>query len=433
MNTNFDSNEPNIDIHIDNCEDFTMEMPAPVREIINTIESHGFEAFAVGGCVRDSLLERAPDDWDITTSALPEQVKNMFPRTIDTGIQHGTVTVMMKNTGYEITTYRIDGEYEDGRHPNSVEFSSKLVDDLKRRDFTINAMAYNDNAHLVDEFDGIGDLNHHLIRCVGDARERFTEDALRMMRAIRFSAQLGFTIEEQTYDAILALAPAISKVSMERVMIELGKTLLSDHPDYVIQFVETGLFKDKLPVVHRILSDAHHKIVLEMLKLSKKDMILRLTALLHYASPEDARETLRDLKLDNHTVDTVTRLVSCAKLTIHETEPDVREALHVYGRDFFPYLLDHHEAATIAKERVTGILLPSQKKHLAALRRLSTEILERGDCFTIKDLDITGHDLMEYGLKGPEIGKTLDSLLHMVIENPALNEKGALIALIENL
>ena len=179
-----------MNININKPDTFEINMPENVAEIISTIEANGFEAFAVGGCVRDTLLGRNPDDWDITTSALPGEIKAMFPRTIDTGIQHGTVTIMIGKTGYEVTTYRIDGEYEDGRHPASVEFSSKLADDLKRRDFTINAMAYNNTSHLVDEFNGIIDLNNKIIRCVGDAKERFSEDALRMMRAIRFSAQL---------------------------------------------------------------------------------------------------------------------------------------------------------------------------------------------------------------------------------------------------
>lgn len=422
-----------MNININKPDTFEINMPENVAEIISTIEANGFEAFAVGGCVRDTLLGRNPDDWDITTSALPKEIKAMFPRTIDTGIQHGTVTIMIGKTGYEVTTYRIDGEYEDGRHPTSVEFSSKLADDLKRRDFTINAMAYNNTSHLVDEFNGISDLNNKIIRCVGDAKERFSEDALRMMRAIRFSAQLKFSIEEQTYAAILTLAPTITKVSMERVQIELGKTLVSDNPDYVIKFVETGLFKSQLPVIDRILSDSHCKTTLAMLRATRPSLTLRLAALLYFATPEETRKTLRNLKLDNHTVDTVTKLVTYAQTEIKATEADVREALHVYGKDFLPLLLALQDAAITAKENVTGIMLTSQKNHLAVLRSLAATILERGDCFMIKDLAVTGHDLMKYGLTGPAIGQTLDKLLHIVIENPNLNDKASLIAMIENM
>ena len=170
-------------------------MPEKVSAIIRQLKSAGYDAYAVGGCVRDSVLGRTPHDWDITTSARPQQVKAVFGHTIDTGIQHGTVTVMLDHEGFEVTTYRIDGEYEDARHPKSVEYTLNLRDDLKRRDFTINAMAYNEDAGLVDAFDGRGDLKRGVIRCVGDPEERFTEDALRMLRAVRFAAQLGFSIE----------------------------------------------------------------------------------------------------------------------------------------------------------------------------------------------------------------------------------------------
>ena len=187
--------------------DIQIRLPEKVRFIINELENAEHEAYAVGGCVRDSILGRIPDDWDITTSATPMQVKEVFPRTIDTGIQHGTVTVMLDKDGFEVTTYRIDGEYEDSRHPKEVIFTSNLVEDLKRRDFTINAMAYNDRAGLIDVFDGMLDIKRRCIRCVGKAEERFTEDALRIMRAVRFSAQLGYEIEEDTKKAISLIAP----------------------------------------------------------------------------------------------------------------------------------------------------------------------------------------------------------------------------------
>ena len=183
-----------------------MNLPVNVKEIITTLENAGYEAYAVGGCVRDTLLNKEPDDWDITTSATPEEAKALFPRTIDTGIQHGTITVLMGKETYEVTTYRIDGEYEDSRHPKEVIFTSNLLEDLKRRDFTINAMAYNDRSGIVDAFDGMKDLENKVIRCVGNPRERFTEDALRMMRAVRFAAQLGFTVVPETLSQIRALA-----------------------------------------------------------------------------------------------------------------------------------------------------------------------------------------------------------------------------------
>ena len=179
-----------------------INLPRKVLMIINNLQLHGYEAYAVGGCVRDSILARRPEDWDITTSARPEEIKKLFRRTVDTGIEHGTVTVLLGKDSYEVTTYRIDGAYEDSRHPKEVRFTNKLEEDLRRRDFTINAMAYNDDVRLVDAFGGMQDLNHHLIRCVGDPKERFSEDALRILRAVRFSAQLNFPIEPDTAGAI---------------------------------------------------------------------------------------------------------------------------------------------------------------------------------------------------------------------------------------
>ena len=200
-----------------------IRLPEHVQQIIQRLEKEGYEAYAVGGCIRDTLLGRLPQDWDITTSACPQAVKELFSHTVDTGIRHGTVTVLLNRQGYEVTTYRIDGEYEDGRHPKSVTFTGELAEDLKRRDFTINAMAYNETRGLVDEFDGTGDLKRGIIRCVGSPVERFEEDALRMLRAVRFAAQLGFDIEEETGAAVAALSGTIAKVSAERIQMELVK------------------------------------------------------------------------------------------------------------------------------------------------------------------------------------------------------------------
>lgn len=412
---------------------FTIELPENVKYIISTIEGNNLEAYAVGGCVRDTILGKEPDDWDITTSALPTQVKSFFKRTIDTGIAHGTVTVMLDKTGYEVTTYRIDGDYSDGRHPDTVEFSVRLVDDLMRRDFTINAMAYNDKYGLVDEFDGITDLNNKIIRCVGKPEERFSEDALRMMRAIRFSAQLTFSIENNTLNAIRTLAPTISKISMERIHVELGKTLLSPNPDYVLMYSQTGLFKYILPVLDNALKGKYSKKILTTLRLVPADINLRYAALFSASTSDEAVSTLRTLKMDNKTIDTVSKLVKYSQEDIEETEPAVRAALNKYGRDLMPLLHELMLAKYKASEEITGIKNLSRIHHLLTIKRLSDDILERGDCFTIKDLDISGNDLIEYGLKGQEIGDTLKALLDVVIENPKLNEKGTLIALIEHI
>ena len=231
----------------------TINLPEKVKFIIDTITAAGFEAFAVGGCIRDSILGRNPADWDITTSAKPEQVKALFAKTFDTGIQHGTITVLLDKEGFEVTTYRIDGEYEDSRHPKEVVFTSNLIEDLKRRDFTINAMAYNETVGLVDEFGGLEDIDRGVIRCVGDPGERFSEDALRIMRAIRFSAQLGYEIEENTKQAIVELADTLQNISAERIQVELVKLLCSPHPDYLKIMYDTGVTKIVLPEFDRCM------------------------------------------------------------------------------------------------------------------------------------------------------------------------------------
>lgn len=265
-----------------------IQLPEDVRFIIHTLQDAGHEAYAVGGCVRDSLLSRTPDDWDITTSARPEETKKLFRRTIDTGIQHGTVTVMLKKNGYEVTTYRVDGEYEDGRHPKEVIFTANLIEDLKRRDFTINAMAYNEESGLVDAFTGKKDLEEGIIRCVGDADERFTEDALRIMRAVRFSAQLGFSMEDKTKAAIRGHAENLRKVSAERIQTELTKLVTSPHPEYLRSAWETGITAVFLPEFDRLMrtpqNNPHHCLnvgehTLRAMQAVRPDKILRLTML----------------------------------------------------------------------------------------------------------------------------------------------------------
>ena len=217
-----------------------IKIPEAPLKIINMLNASGYEAYVVGGCVRDSLMGRKPNDWDVTTNATPVEVKNVFKRTVDTGIKHGTVTVLESGDMIEVTTYRIDGEYADGRHPDKVEFTGQLSEDLKRRDFTVNAMAYHPTEGLVDLFGGTDDIEKKIIRCVGDPKERFGEDALRMMRAVRFAAVLDFEIEEKTWSAIKELANDLSKISGERIREEMVKTLVSDNPYKFKMFYETA-------------------------------------------------------------------------------------------------------------------------------------------------------------------------------------------------
>ena len=412
-----------------------IEMPSEVKFIISELESHEYEAFAVGGCIRDSLLGRTPNDWDITTSAKPEEVKEIFHRTVDTGIKHGTVTVLIGKKSFEITTYRVDGVYTDGRHPESVRYSKYLKEDLRRRDFTINAFAYNDEVGLRDEFYGFRDMEWKIIRAVGNAEDRFSEDALRMMRAIRFAAQLGFNIELNTYNAIIKLAPNIKKVSAERIQVELTKTLMSDHPEVTIEYAKTGLFVEILPVLYDTLSGISAQKTLALLKYVPRMVIMRYAALLRYRTPEEARDVLRKLKLDNFTINTVTKLVEYQNDindVIEENDISVREAIHKYGTDLLELMFVFAEADGRMKREYTGFNSRGRNVHLKTIKKLYDEILERGDCVDLKELAVNGSDLMELGIVGEQIGETLNWLLHIVMENPALNNKNTLISFVEN-
>ncbi len=240
-----------------------IKLPDEVNNIIAQLESHGYEAYIVGGCVRDALLGRNPEDWDITSNALPEDIKRIFPVTIDTGIAHGTVTVRRNKKNYEVTTYRVDGEYIDSRHPENVTFVRNLKEDLRRRDFTVNAMAYNDRVGLVDEFSGFADLKSGIIRCVEDPYRRFSEDALRMLRAVRFLAQLDFSLENKTREAISSLAGNLSKISAERICSEFIKIITGNHPEAILEIYNLHLTKSFFPEWDEMMitpqNTVHHK------------------------------------------------------------------------------------------------------------------------------------------------------------------------------
>lgn len=412
-------------------DNLKIDLPEAVKFIIGRLEEAGFEGFAVGGCVRDSALGKIPADWDITTSARPEKVKELFDKTIDTGIEHGTVTVMIKGQGYEVTTYRIDGEYEDGRHPKQVEFSDSLRLDLERRDFTINAMAYSDKTGLIDYYDGLGDLGRCLIKCVGKPEERFDEDALRMMRAVRFSAQLGFDIDEATYSAVCKLAPNIEKISMERVEVELMKTIMADEPAKAVLYHDSGLFADILPEADRALNKKYREHTVYMLENIRKDKVLRLAALFSMTDYRDAEACLKHLRMDNKTKDRVGGILRYSKQLIEEREPAVREAIFKQGTEQMAYIFDFLEVECKAREAVTGIPISARKRHLALLKNMFDRIIENGDPTSLKDLKVSGNDLMKYGFKGREIGQMLEKLMYAVMDNPKINDKDTLLGMLD--
>lgn len=432
-----------------------IELPRKVVLIIKNLQRHGYDAYAVGGCVRDSILNRKPEDWDITTSAKPEQVKRIFRRTVDTGIEHGTVTVLIGKDGFEVTTYRVDGLYEDGRHPKEVTFTSRLEEDLKRRDFTINAMAYNDDERLVDAFGGMRDLNYHLIRCVGDPKERFSEDALRILRAVRFSAQLAFPIEPETAEAIKSLAPNLEKISAERIQAELVKLLVSDHPERIQDACELGITKVVLPewddMVGVKQNTPHHKYdvaahTVHALQNVKNDKVLRLTMLFHdmgkpvmkttdengrdhfkghaIASEQIAKTVMKRLKFDNDTIRKVTKLVAYHDYRMEPTGANVRRAMHEIGVELFPYYLAVRLADTKAQSSYER---RGKLENIIQIRKLYRNALRNKECVTLKDLAVTGTDLINLGIApGKKLGTLLNELLDMVIEDPAWNQKGKL-------
>lgn len=439
-----------------------LTIPVNAEKILRVLENQGFEAFIVGGCVRDSILGRRPDDWDITTSARPEQVKALFRRTVDTGLKHGTVTVLMDKESYEVTTYRIDGEYEDGRHPKEVAFTASLEEDLKRRDFTINAMAYHPDRGLVDLFHGMDDMRAEIIRCVGNPLERFGEDALRILRAVRFSAQLGFSIEEETKKGIEELAPNLKLVSAERIQTELVKLLVSPHPDYFLTAYETGITRQFLPefdacmetgqnTPHHCLSVGLH--TLQSLLNIRPDKVLRLTMLLHDIGKPAVKKTdengrdhfkmhgpagekmasaiLRRLKFDNDTISKVCRLIRW-----HDDRPapdmcSVRRAVNRIGEDIFPLYLEVQRADMLAQSTYKR---EEKAARLEGVNECYRKILEEGQCVSLKSMAVKGRDLIAAGYApGPELGEILDRLLEHVLEHPEDNEKDRLLALLKGL
>lgn len=431
-------------------------LPEQVKTIIEKLEENGYEGFAVGGCVRDALLFRNPDDWDITTSAKPEQVKALFKRTVDTGIQHGTVTVLMDGEGFEVTTYRIDGEYEDSRHPREVCFTSNLTEDLKRRDFTINAMAYSEKRGLVDEFNGVEDLKEGVIRCVGNPEERFHEDALRILRAVRFAAQLGFRIEEETLSAIRRLAPHLRYISAERIQTELLKLIVSPHPETLRLACEAGITAVILPEFDHMMetpqNNPHHIVnvgehTLRALQAVRADKVLRLSVLCHdfgkavtrttdesgtdhfyahaEASGQMAKDLLKRLKMDNETLYQVEKLVKYHDYHPGTNARSVRKAIYKIGEDLFPKLLEVQRADVLAQSTY------QQEDKLSDLKRIEElyhRILEEKQCLSLKDLAVTGRDLIQAGMKpGKELGICLSQLLEVVLEDPEKNNKEELL------
>ncbi len=407
-----------------------IEIPKNVKIIINELRKNGYEAYIVGGCVRDAILDKEPNDWDITTSAMPEDVKRLFNRTIDTGIQHGTVTVMIDKTGYEITTYRIDGEYEDGRHPKEVIFTRNLYEDLKRRDFTINAMAYNDEDGLVDEFNGIGDLDNKIIRCVGNPEDRFNEDALRILRAVRFAANLGFDIDEKTREAALKLSSNLKKISKERIQTELDKLIMSDNPEMLETACELGITDVVLKEIDRLKSEKVLDEVLALTKNMEKNHYLRWTSLFVYSSREKTKTILSGLKFDNKTINICSRIVGALSRKLPETRAEIRKDIFETGNEIYDVYVRFLKGYLMS-ECSKGTGKCGDREYIDFLQREYEDIKKNNECTSLKGLAINGKDLMDAGIeKGSTIGETLNRLLYAVMEKPELNNRKDLLNLL---
>ncbi len=413
----------------------------------------------VGGCVRDSILGRTPEDWDITTSARPEQVKGLFGRTVDTGLKHGTVTVLLGREAFEVTTYRIDGKYEDSRHPREVIFTPSLEEDLRRRDLTINAMAYNEEKGLVDLYGGLEDIRAKVIRCVGDPRARFGEDALRILRAIRFGAQLGYELTQDTREAVRQMAGTLKNISAERIQTELVKLVCSAHPSKLREAYACGVTKVFLPEFdlametpqdhpHHCYSVGEH--TLHSLEAVEPDKTLRLAMLLHdigkprtlsrdekgithfrgheQVGAQMAREILGRLKFDKETMNRVCKLVLYHDWGNH-LEPDIRllrRAVNRMGQDVFPELFAVKRADISAQ---SSYLRQEKLQRLGQWEQMYQTIQEEGQCVSLKTLAVTGEDLIRLGMPpGRELGEALQKLLELVLEEPERNTREILLA-----
>ena len=437
-----------------------IHIPTGARKIIARLEQHGYEAYIVGGCVRDSLMGKSPSDWDICTSARAEEMMALFEdkRVIPTGIQHGTLTILAEDGAYEVTTFRIDGEYLDHRHPKSVAFTRELAEDLSRRDFTINAMAWHPERGLIDLFGGVEDLRDRLVRAVGDPVQRFNDDGLRMLRMVRFATVLDFDYDPATYDAVRKQGHLLQYISKERIQVELNKILLAAHPARGLEDLYTlGMYPYIIPMMchtvgfaqrggHHFLDVFEHSLL--AVGVITPELVLRLTMLLHdigkpfvwdsseslsydrfddhaAVSAKLAGKILRDLKYDNATRKDVVELIAHHNDILLPDPVNVRRALARLGEVQTRRLVQVKVADLIAHD-----LAGEREKILALFAEISDvidEVVARGDCTSVKALAIGGQDMMALGLSGRAIGQMLNAALELVLEKPKMNTRETLL------
>ena len=428
------------------------ELKEDVVNILSRLRREGFKSYVAGGAVRDLLMGNAPHDYDIATSARPEEVKRIFEKTIDTGLKHGTVTVVYNKVGYEITTFRSDGEYRDGRHPESVRYVTDAREDCRRRDFTINAMMYSPDEGIIDCFGGREDIKRKTIRCVGKPERRFREDALRMLRAVRFSAVLSFEIDEYTKRAIRKCAPLIRRVSSERILEELNKILLSDNPDYFRELHKLGLLQFIIPQLEKCFGEPQRnkyhiydvgEHIMHTVKNTPRDFTLRWAALMHdigkpccsstdnagiihfYGHHRESRriavDVLHRLRMDNESIKNIAVLVENHDVRVEPLPAAVKRTMARCGAPLFEKLLLLQRADNMAKNEK---YYPEKLKRIEAVTRIYNEILAEDQPYLISQLVINGGDLIKLGYRpGRVIGDTLKSLTDEVIINPKLNNR----------
>lgn len=431
-------------------------LPSAISKALHMIEDAGYEGYIVGGCVRDALMGIEPHDYDITTSALPEEVKGIFKeyKVIETGIKHGTVTVIMEEYPLEITTFRVEGEYLDGRRPSSVSFTRSLKEDASRRDFTINAMAMDVRGEIYDYFGGKEDLNAGIIRAVGNAAHRFEEDALRIMRALRFSSVTDFEIGKETKDAIFSCKELLHKISAERIREELLKLLMGkgvkrillEYWDvFSVVIPELASMKDLDQKTHWHIYPVHEHTAVAV-ENTKGDGVLRVAALLHdvgkpscftidengvghfyghaHAGVDSARDILARLKFDNESKERILKLIKYHDVPLEPQPRAIKRALNKYGQEGFFDLILLKRADNLAQNPDLAI----RQTYLDEIVSIAEKIIREEQCFSLKDLAVNGTDLIVHGMKpGREIGSVLNMLLEEVIEGNLPNDKAQLL------
>lgn len=394
-----------------------IDIPLNVVKLINILEASSFEAYAVGGCVRDSLMNQTPNDWDICTSALPDRMKQCFKnfRTVETGLKHGTLTVIADGEPYEITTFRRDGEYRDHRHPEQVEFVSDLQTDLSRRDFTVNAMAVHPEKGVVDFCGGIDDLNKKIIRCVGNPDLRFTEDALRIMRGVRFASTLGFSIAEETEKSILKNAHLLKEIAAERITVELKKTVTGKNAPYIMKKYR-AVFAQRIPEWLKYSVEEWNNLC-GCLENLPQDVSLRLTVLYSGAETEDIRNSLRNLKFEKAVQEEIVVLKESLNIKLCPDLSSMCRFLNKLGEE-------RGKKALLLRESLYG----SQEENFKCME----QVISEKRCFTLRDLAVSGNDLCELGFKsGREIGDMLNFLLQKVMNGELKNDKETLLNVFE--